>query len=67
MELRSTISYKLEIQKQLQYHIELRHLPDNYTYLVMDEIMFSVQGFEVILFFQHYIQYQMRPTKRLGT
>ena len=49
MELRSTISYNRELQKPLQYYIELRHLPDNYTYLVMDEVMVSVQGFEVNL------------------
>ena len=31
----------------MQYNLELRHLPDNYTFMVMEDAMYSVQGFEV--------------------
>ena len=47
--LRGSISYNTEFQRPLQYHLELRHLPDNYTFMVMEDTMYSVQGFEVKL------------------
>jgi len=45
--LRGSISYNTEFQRPLQYNLELRHLPDNYTFMVMEDAMYSVQGFEV--------------------
>ena len=45
--LRGSISYNTEFQRPLQYKLELRHLPDNYTFMVMEDAMYSVQGFEV--------------------
>ena len=45
--LRGAISYNTEFQRPLQYNLELRHLPDNYTFMVMEDAMYSVQGFEV--------------------
>ena len=47
--LRGSISYNTEFQRPLQYELELRHLPDNYTFMVMEDTMYSVQGFEVKL------------------
>ncbi|XP_023328635.1 glycine receptor subunit beta-type 4 [Eurytemora carolleeae] len=47
--LRGSISYNTEFQRPLQYKLELRHLPDNYTFMVMEDAMYSVQGFEVRL------------------
>ena len=47
--LRGSISYNTEFQRPLQYKLELRHLPDNYTFMVMEDTMYSVQGFEVKL------------------
>ena len=47
--LRGSISYNTEFQRPLQYNLELRHLPDNYTFMVMEDTMYSVQGFEVKL------------------
>ena len=49
MVLRGSISYNTEFQRPLQYKLELRHLPDNYTFMVMEDTMYSVQGFEVKL------------------
>ena len=49
MVLRGSISYNTEFQRPLQYNLELRHLPDNYTFMVMEDAMYSVQGFEVKL------------------
>ena len=45
--LRGSISYNTEFQRPLQYNLELRHLPDNYTFMVMEDAMYSVQ---VVLF-----------------
>jgi len=47
--LRGSISYNTEFQRPLQYKLELRHLPDNYTFMVLEDAMYSVQGFEVKL------------------
>ena len=41
--LRGSISYNTEFQRPLQYNLELRHLPDNYTFMVMEDAMYSVQ------------------------
>ena len=41
--LRGSISYNTEFQRPLQYKLELRHLPDNYTFMVLEDAMYSVQ------------------------
>ena len=41
--LRGSISYNTEFQRPLQYNLELRHLPDNYTFMVLEDAMYSVQ------------------------
>ena len=43
MVLRGSISYNTEFQRPLQYKLELRHLPDNYTFMVLEDAMYSVQ------------------------
>lgn len=37
--LHGSISYNTELQRPLQYNLELRHLPDNYTLMVMEDTM----------------------------